>query len=51
MKMMMNLEYSVVKLPVIYVGGNLPVKLPVTYRPLLARLGHLALVLKGVGHH
>ena len=29
--------------------GNLPVKLPVTYRPLLARLGHLALVLKGVG--
>ena len=35
----------VVKLPVIYVGG----KLPVTYRPLVARLGHLALVLKGVG--
>jgi len=28
-----------------YVGG----KLPATYRPLLARLGHLALVLKGVG--
>jgi len=37
--------FRVVKLPVIYVGG----KLPVTYRPLLARLGHLALVLKGVG--
>jgi len=36
------LTSSVVKL---YVGG----KLPVTYRPLLARLGHLALVLKGVG--
>jgi len=35
----------VVKLPVIYVGG----KLPVTYRPLLARMGHRALVLKGVG--
>ena len=32
----------VVKLPVIYVGGKLPVT-------LLARLGHLALVLKGVG--
>ena len=35
----------VVKLPVIYVGG----KLPVTYRPLPARTGHRALVLKGVG--
>ena len=37
----------VVKLPVIglYVGS----KLPVTVRPLLTRLGHLALVLKGVG--
>jgi len=46
----------VVKLPVIYVGGKLPVtyrkltgKLPVTYRPLPARMGHRALVLKGVG--
>jgi len=39
------LEGRVVKLPVMYVGG----KLPVTYRPLLARLGHLALVLKGAG--
>ena len=37
----------VVKLPVIYVGG----KLPVTYRPLPARMGHKALVLKGVGHY
>jgi len=37
---------KVVKLPVIYVGG----KLPVSYRPLPARMGHLALVLKGVGH-
>ena len=36
---------KVVKLPVIYVGG----KLPVTYWPLLIRLGHLALVLEGVG--
>jgi len=36
---------NVVKLPVIYVGG----KLPVTYRPLPARTGHRALVLKGVG--
>ena len=36
----------VVKLPVIYVGG----KLPVTYRPLhAARMDHRALVLKGVG--
>jgi len=35
----------VVKLPVIYVGG----KLPVTYRPLPVRMGHQALVLKGVG--
>ena len=35
----------VVKLPVIYVGG----KLPVTYRPLPARMDHRALVLKGVG--
>jgi len=35
----------VVKLPVIYVGG----KLPVIYRPLPARMGHRALVLKGVG--
>jgi len=35
----------VVKLPVIYVGG----KLPVTYRPLPVRMGHRALVLKGVG--
>jgi len=35
----------VVKLPVIYVGGNLPV----TYRPLPARMVHRALVLKGVG--
>jgi len=34
----------VVKLPVIYVGG----KLPVTYRPLPARMGRRALVLKGV---
>ena len=46
----------VVKLPVIYVGGKLPVtyryltsKLPVTYRPLPAHMGHRALVLKGVG--
>jgi len=36
---------NVVKLPVIYVGG----KLPVTYRPLPTRTGHRALVLKGVG--
>jgi len=42
---MFNRFSGVVKLPVIYVGG----KLPVTYRPSLARLGHLALVLKGVG--
>jgi len=35
----------VVKLPVIYVGG----KLPVTYQPLPVRMGHRALVLKGVG--
>jgi len=42
----MHWAYSrVVKLPVIY-GG---VKLPVTYRPLPARMGHRALVLKGVG--
>ena len=41
----MHLYISVVKLPVIYVGG----KLPVTYRPLPARMGHRALVLKGVG--
>ena len=35
----------VVKLPVLYVDG----KLPVTYRLLPARMGHRALVLKGVG--
>jgi len=47
---------KVVKLPAIYVGGKLPVtyryvtgKLPVTYRPLPTRMGHRALVLKGVG--
>ena len=39
----------VVKLPVIYVGGKLPGKLPVTYRLLPVRMGHRALVLKGVG--
>jgi len=44
-EMLFSAAGSVVKLPVIYTGG----KLPVTYRPLLARLGHLALVLKGMG--
>jgi len=51
-----DVTYRVVKLPVIYVGGKLPVtyrqltgKLPVTYRPLPARMGHRTLVLKGVG--
>ena len=38
----------VVKLPVIYVGGKLPFKLPVTYWPLPARMGDRTLVLKGV---
>ena len=40
-----HVGHKVVKLPVTYVGG----KLPVTYRPLLARMGHRALELKGVG--
>jgi len=47
LNLMELLTSRVVKLPVIYVGG----KLPVTYRPLPARMGHQALVLKAVGHY